>query len=117
MLLRSLLFASLLAAPLFIVNCEGDPDVADLAREIRAEFDHTLRTPGVHENRIRLTIEPEAAFDNDEDKAHEIARFAFNAWKGEPVEGVVIIMETATGSGVMDAANREEFEFTAEELK
>lgn len=117
MLLRSLLFASLLAAPLFIVNCEGDPDVAELAREIRAEFEHTLRSPGVHEGRIRLTIEPEAAFDNDQDKAREIAEFAFNAWQGEPVEGVVIIMETATGTGIMDAANREEFEFAAEELE
>lgn len=108
---------SLLMLPLFLLNCEGDPNVSQLAQDVRSEYEHTLRTPGFTEGWIRLTIEPERAFENDEEKAREIAQFAYNNWQGETAEGVVIIMETASGSSVTDAAQREEFEFAAEDLE
>ena len=102
--------------PLLLIKCGGDPDVSQLAEDVRAEYDHALRTPGFTEGWIRLTIEPERAFDNDEEKAREIAEFAYANWEGETADGVVIIMETASGSNVTDAAQREEFEFPADDL-
>ena len=106
-----------LVAPLLLTNCERDEDVTQLAQDIRSEFDHTLRSPGYTGGWLRLTIEPEEAFDNDEEQARKIAKFAFENWQGEPAEGVVIVMETATGTGTMDAATRDEFEFSADELQ